>query len=256
MLDPATWVLLPQDLSWLTAVILVVASFFASALTAAIGLGGGAALLAIMANLMPITALVPVHGVVQVGSNAGRVVVQFAHINWSMLGWFAVGGVLGAWLGGQIVITLPDAPLRLGIAGFLLWAVWAPKPQFAHLVRGVMGITGFVATLLAMFFGVSGPVVGAVLAAQNLPPHSFVANQAACSLLAHVLKILVFGILGFAYGQWWVLIAAMIATGFAGTLAGSMVLNRLPGSRFKQGFRLVMTLLAGNLVVQALMTWI
>ncbi|MHA1523898.1 MAG: sulfite exporter TauE/SafE family protein [Alphaproteobacteria bacterium] len=250
-MDPATWILLPPDMSWLTAAIMVVASFFTSALTAAIGLGGGAALLAIMANFMPITALVPVHGAVQVGSNAGRVVVQFAHINWSLLGWFALGGMLGAWLGGQIVVTLPDAPLRLGIAGFLLWAVWAPKPNFKHLVRGVMTITGFFATLLAMFFGVSGPVVGAVLAAQDLAPRSFVANQAACSLLVHVVKILVFGLLGFSYGQWWALIGAMVATGFAGTLAGSHLLNRLPGNRFKLGFRIIMTLLAGNLVVQA-----
>jgi hypothetical protein len=43
----------------------------------AFGIGGGAALLAVMASLVPPAALIPVHGVVQVGSNLGRALTTF-----------------------------------------------------------------------------------------------------------------------------------------------------------------------------------
>ncbi len=64
---------LPEGLSQAAFWAIMVASFVGSFITAAFGIGGGALLLAIMATLMPPAALIPVHGVVQAGSNAGRV---------------------------------------------------------------------------------------------------------------------------------------------------------------------------------------
>ena len=68
--------LVPPDLSTGFALLLVATSFVTSALTAGLGIGGGVALLAVMAYGMPVAALIPVHGVVQIGSNLGRFVVQ------------------------------------------------------------------------------------------------------------------------------------------------------------------------------------
>ena len=55
-------------LSTLSATLLIVASFFTSLITASLGIGGGVLLLAILASTLPITALIPVHGLVQLGS--------------------------------------------------------------------------------------------------------------------------------------------------------------------------------------------
>ena len=60
--------LLPDQLPIWSSLVLILASFFTSALTAAVGLGGGVALLALMANLMPLAALVPVHGLAALAS--------------------------------------------------------------------------------------------------------------------------------------------------------------------------------------------
>jgi uncharacterized protein len=60
----------------------------------------------------------------------------------------------------------------------------------------------------------------------------------------HLLKILAFGLAGFAFLPWIPLLALMIACGYAGTLVGLKVLGRLPDRHFKQVFRIVMTLLA------------
>lgn len=53
-----------------TTITMILASFFTSAITAAMGIGGGVVLMAIMAVFLPVSALVPVHGIVQMASNA------------------------------------------------------------------------------------------------------------------------------------------------------------------------------------------
>lgn len=243
--------LFPAEISSLTAAFLIAASFFTSALTAALGLGGGVALIALMANLMPISALVPVHGVVQLGSNAGRAIVQFRHVDWTILMWFTLGAVAGAALGGSIAVTLPAPVLRLGIALFVLWIIWGRVPKFHKAPKRVMAATGFAATALSMFFGAAGPIGGAVLSTLGLSRHSFVATQAVTALVMHALKILVFGLLGFAFAPWLTLIVAMVGSGFIGTLAGSRLLGRMKEETFRLGFKIVMTLLALNLLWRA-----
>jgi len=249
-LDPS--LVFPDDLSLLASLLLIAVSFITSALTAAVGLGGGIALIAAMATVMPTTALVPVHGVVQIGSNAGRALVQIRHVDWSILAWFAAGAICGAALGGSIAINLPPAFLRLGIACFVLWTVWGRTPRLEQARKPAMAAAGFVATLLSMFFGAAGPIGASVLSTLGLTRHGFVANQAATALLMHLLKIIAFGLLGFAFAPWAGLIALMIASGFLGTLAGSRLLGRMNEATFKKGFKLVMTLLALNLLWHAL----
>ncbi|WP_417670203.1 sulfite exporter TauE/SafE family protein [Roseibium sp.] len=241
----------PEALSPVISLLLIAVSFATSMLTAALGLGGGIALIAVMANVMPGFALVPVHGVVQLGSNAGRALVQIRHVDWKILAWFAAGAVFGAAVGGSLVVNLPTPYLRLGIACFVLWSVWGRPPRLGRAGKPAMGIAGFLATLLSMFFGAAGPIGASVLATLGLSRHQFVANQAVTALVMHVFKVLAFGALGFAFAPWAGLIVMMIASGFLGTLAGSKLLGRMQEATFRKGFKLVMTLLALNLIWQA-----
>ena len=86
---------LPEGLSGLAAGLIVLASFFTSLMTAAFGLGGGIALLAIMGILLPPSAIVPVHGVAQLGANASRFLMLRGHTQWTIIQWFPIGCVLG-----------------------------------------------------------------------------------------------------------------------------------------------------------------
>ena len=61
--------ILPDGVALWAAVFVVFASFFTGALTAAFGLGGGLALLAIMSAVFPAAAVVPVHGAAQAGAS-------------------------------------------------------------------------------------------------------------------------------------------------------------------------------------------
>lgn len=248
--------LFPAELHVAASLLLVGVSFFASALTAALGLGGGIALIAVMATVMPASALVPVHGVVQIGSNAGRALVQLRHVDWLIALWFSAGAVLGAALGGSIAIELPSEVLRTGIGLFVLWVVWGKPPKLARARKRAMAVAGFLSTFLSMFFGASGPIGGAVLSTLGLERRQFVANQAITALTMHVFKIIAFGLLGFAFAPWAGLIVLMIASGFLGTLAGSRLLGKMNEATFKTGFKWVMTALALNLLWQAGRGWL
>ncbi|MEI2386777.1 sulfite exporter TauE/SafE family protein [Breoghania sp. JC706] len=241
---------MPPDFSAAFAITLVFMSFLTSAMTAAVGLGGGVTLLAVMASAIPMAVLIPVHGVIQLGSNAGRVVVQARHVDRTILLYIAIGSLVGAWAGGHMVVRLPDGPLKIALALFVMWSVWGKKPSFARLPRSLLVLAGFVTTILTMFFGATGPFMGAIVRPLTKTRHAFVGTFAACMTLQHLIKVIVFGFLGFAFGPWLPLMIVMIATGFLGTIAGSMLLGRMPETVFRAGFRTVMTVLALNLALQ------
>ena len=66
--------------------------------------------------------------------------------------------------------------------------------------------------------------------------------------LQHALKVLAFGLLGFAFGPYLALIAAMIVSGFIGTVLGRQVLSKLGAAYFRPVLSAVLLLLAARLV--------
>lgn len=156
--------LLPDGLSLGFAALLIVTAFFTATLTAAFGIGGGVALLAVMASIVPVTVLIPVHGVVQLGANTGRALVQLRQVVWPMLGIFTVGALIGALIGGQLVVTLPETLLKTFVGLFVLFTLWAPKVKGSKGGPLGLAIGGVFATILTMFVGATGPFVAALLA--------------------------------------------------------------------------------------------
>ncbi|MHA7871527.1 MAG: TSUP family transporter, partial [Hyphococcus sp.] len=111
--------------------------------------------------------------------------------------------------------------------------------------------TGAVGAFLTMFFGATGPIAATMLAATKLGRLHVTATHAACMVAQHGLKILIFGVLGFAYGEWAIIIGAIVLSGFAGTALGAHYLRRMPEETFSKGFRLILTLIAVYLLAAA-----
>ena len=238
-------VLLPEGMSELVLAALIATSFAASFITVAFGIGGGGILLAVMASLVPPAALIPTHGVIQIGSNLGRALVTFRHIFWPALPAFAAGSVAGALAGGAIAVSLPPAWVQIGVGCFVIWSVLARPPRG---LRDWPMLVGAVSSFLTMFFGATGLFVATFTKSQNLPRHSHVATHAALMTVQHGVKTAVFGLLGFAFLHWWAFIAVMIAAGFLGTLAGRLLLNRIDDRRFRIALDAVLILLSVRLI--------
>ncbi len=221
-------------------------------LTAACGIGGGAVLLAVMAQFMPVSELIPVHGVVQTGSNLGRSIIMLPNVRWDLLRWFVVGSLLGAIVGGQLVVSLPKDLLRFVLGAFILFTLWGPSPKFSQSGRSLLAAGGVLSTILTMFVGATGPFVVAFLRAFQLSSVTLVATSAVCMVSQHVLKVVVFGLLGFAFSPYIHLIILMIATGFLGTLIGRRLLLKFDEKKFQNGLNIILTLLALRLILTAL----
>lgn len=248
-----TSVLLPDALPLWAAAVAVAAAFFTSALTAAFGLGGGLALLAVMSTVFPAPAVIPVHGVAQLGSNASRFILQRRDAVWPIVLWFAAGGVIGAAIGGRLVVEMPVWALRAGVGVFILYTVWGPRPKSFSPGVKTFFFTGAIGSFLTMFFGATGPIAATMLSATKLGRLNIVATHAACMVAQHGLKIIAFGVLGFAYGEWAALIALIVAAGFAGAVVGTHTLRAMPEKTFKQGFKYILSAIAIYLLFAAAM---
>ena len=156
------FVMAPGLDAWGT-MLLIVVSFFTSAVTAAFGLGGGSLLIALMSLMMPAAIVVPVHGAVQLGSNGGRAILRREYIQWQFVGWFILGSAIGAAIGGQVAVLLPDFLFKIAIGLFILFSVWGPKPNIEG--RGPVSTTaaGTFSSAVGMIVGISGPLVMAFL---------------------------------------------------------------------------------------------
>ena len=103
-------------LSFSDFTILFSGSFIASLFTASMGLGGGTLVLATMALILPPTVLIPIHAVVQVGSNGGRAALMLKDVTKPIILPFFFFFTLGAAVGAHVVISLPTAVLQAVLA--------------------------------------------------------------------------------------------------------------------------------------------
>lgn len=245
--------LLPQGIPIWAAALLIGASFFTSALTAAFGVGGGVAMLALMGLFVPVAALIPVHGSVQLGSNTGRAWHQRANIRRDITLPFVAGSAVGAIFGAFLVVQLPDPLLKLVLGAFIVAIVWVKIPGIDRLSRAGLVVASSGLALLSMFVGATGPLMSVILA-QILANDrkALVATHAAAMTVQHGLKIVVFGLAGFAFWDWLPLILAMIGSGFLGTIYGTRLLDRLPEESFRRWFKIGVSVLALDLLRQGI----
>lgn len=232
---------------WSFALLCAVA-FSGSFITASLGLGGGLLVMATMASMLPPQVLIPLHGIVQLGSNAGRAAIMRASILRSVIPPFLIGTVIGAAIGGNLVITLPTAILQMVLGAFVLYATWGPKLRARRPgTKSFFGI-GLVGALVTMFVGATGPLVAPFAAAASDKRQEVVATHAAMMTIQHGFKIIAFGVLGFAFGPYIPLLCGLLACGFAGTWVGKHMLNALPEKAFRFALKTVITLLAFRLL--------
>lgn len=240
--------LIPAELGALATAVLLLGAIVTSFVTASFGAGGGVLLLALMTLFMPVATVIPLHGVIQAGSNVGRVALMWRHIQWPILLAFAIGAVVGAAAGSRLLVGLPQAAMELALGAFILWSCWGPMPQLPHGSNARLGLGGAVTSALTLFVGATGPFVAAFLRGMRLNRLHHVGTFSACMVTQHGLKILVFALLGFGFAPYVPFLVAMFVFGFLGTWLGRLVLERMDDQLFRRMLAVVLTLIALRLL--------
>lgn len=232
--------------------LLIFIAFFTSTLTAVLGLGGGLLLLALMAMILPPIAVIPVHGLVQLCSNLSRAWFGRSELVTALLMPFAVGVLLGGLCGLPALKSFPATALPLPLGLFILLLTWLPQGPATLKLPGKFFTLGLINGFITLFVGATGPLNMPVLLRHGLTANQAVATMAALMTIVHLVKIAVFGLLGFAFASYLPLIAGMIISVTAGSWFGTKVRRRVPGNFLRWVIKLLLTLLALRMIWMAL----
>jgi uncharacterized membrane protein YfcA len=243
----------PDLVTWLALVLVALAT---SVVSGVMGLAGGMLLLAALLYVLDPVVAIPVHGVVQLVSNASRAWFQRAHVRWDVVWRFAWPLLPAGALGLLLLRAIPPDAGRLAVGAFALLATWAPgvlalgsrgrDPRRALPWGGAL--VGFVSTTI----GATGPLLAPFVLALELGPPATVGTLAACQIFQHASKIALFGATGFDFARFALPAIALCGAAVAGSALGARLLDRLPEHAFRLAVKLVLTGVSLGLVWQGL----
>jgi uncharacterized membrane protein YfcA len=132
---------------WFVPIVVCGAALVASFLAVVAGFGGAVVLLPVLVWAFGVRDAGPILTVVQLVGNGSRVLFNRRELVWPVAGWFALGAVPLAVLGG-FLFAAALAPLLTRLLGaFLLLAVAYRRTRFGRQAR--IGLRGFSALVLA-----------------------------------------------------------------------------------------------------------
>ena len=233
---------------------LTVAAMATAGVSAVLGMAGGIMLLAVMLLFMDPALAIPIHGVVQLASNASRTAMHAPHLRRDLLLPFCLLILPAGALTVQLVDRSPATGLKAAIGVFVLVATWRPRWLLlgfdpTRLAKGIrFAVLGGVAGGLSPIVGATGPFIAPFFLDMGLTRFELIGTKAACQAVVHVAKIALFGLVGFAFRDHWLVCVCMTAGVIIGTWGGTRLLQRVDDARFTQLYKAALTLVALRLV--------
>ncbi|WP_341664547.1 sulfite exporter TauE/SafE family protein [Vibrio sp.] len=196
-------------------------AFVTSLITAVIGMGGGVLLLAILPSFVPPSALIPVHGAVQLSSNISRFLFDIRSTCFTALVQFLVGSIIGAYFGSQLFNEIDFSILPLLISSFILFVLWFPIEKVMSKIPGKYFSLGIVQTSLALYVGATGPLSTSILIRDGYKPREVIVTNAAINTIINIFKIVVFIYLGFVFYDFVLHVIVMSIFAIIGSYVGT-----------------------------------
>lgn len=206
-------------------------AFVASALAAVAGFGGAAILLPILVMVFGVRDAIPILTVAQLIGNGSRVWFNRRDLVLPVVGWFGVGGVPAALIGGFLFASAPLSFLTRLLGIFLIAVVvyrHASKGTTLRLPLRAFAILGAVFSFLSALLGSVGPIMIPFFLAYGLVKGALIGTEALATVVMHVTKLV-------AYRSTAILTTTSIMVGLAlgsimilGSLVGKKILDRLP----------------------------
>lgn len=233
-------------------VFLDIAVLLTSILSGTIGMGGGILLVAVMAPHMPPATLIPIHGIIQLFSNASRTLLSRRAIVWPLTWQFATGTIFGAWLGSHVLFQLPTRWYQLALALLILLLTFVPPPTIVARFPLKWPVVGFLNTFLSMFMGATGPFVAPFYLHENLEKESLVVTKSACQTCTHFAKLAAFVMGGFALSEYVPLMVEIFIIVLIGNYIGKLLLHRISEKWFTLLFKGAIIVLCLQMIVKGL----
>ena len=216
-------------------VVILIISFVAATLAAVTGFGGAAVLLPVLVWSFGVREAVPILTVAQLIGNGSRVWFNRRELDWKVVGWFSVGGVPMAIIGGILFAQAPLSALTRVLGLFLIivvvWrhvrrdASWRPPLK-------AFAVIGAGASFLSALLGSVGPLMAPFFLAYGLLKAAYIGTEALSTVVMHVTKLAVYRqtrVLTL-HGLWLGLMLGPVMV--LGSFAGKHIVDRLPERLF------------------------
>jgi uncharacterized membrane protein YfcA len=236
--------------------LILLLAFVTAAISGVFGMAGGLLLMGALGFLMSVPQAMALHGMIQAASNGSRAAFLARHVLWRVLGLYVIGSLIagGALAGVAFVPSKAALYLLLGLVPLL---AWMPKERL-HLdaSRPAQAVLcGFLVTGLNVAAGVAGPLLDVFFVRSDLGRREVVATKAATQVIAHGVKIAYYGValLATAPGQATdvgKLFLLSLPFTFAGTWAGSRLLERFSDDGFRRWTRRLVTAIGAVYLVR------
>ena len=226
-------------------------SFLTSLLTAALGIGGGLGLLAVMPSFVPISAVVPLHGVTQLASNTSRFLIDYRRADTRRLPAYFIGACLGAGVGYFFIGYIPEFYLSGILGGFILLCTWTEMvKRLGRLITNFFSLA-FIQTFLSLFVASVGLLSQPVLIKQGLAKNRVIVTHAMQMSVLHGLKVFAFMVAGFPFLRHWKIMLVMIVGSAAGSYFGGFCRDRIPEKLGVMALKAGITFFACKMIVDA-----
>lgn len=177
------------------AVLVLVTSLVASTLAGVTGFGGAAVLLPVLVAIFGVREAIPILTVAQLLGNGSRVWFNRRELDLRVVGWFALGGVPLALLGGFFFAKAPLSALTRVLGLFLIamvaWRHLRPGVGWRPSAPAFAGI-GAVASFLSALLGSVGPLMAPFFLAYGLVKNAYIGTEALCTVTMHLAKLIAY----------------------------------------------------------------
>lgn len=234
-----------------TFYIIVAGSFLAAFSNAAFSAGGAMIVLAVTSTVLPVTAIVPIHSTLLIGSTTSRAIIFRRYTDWKIATPFLVASVVAVAIGARIYVELPDKVIATAIGIVMLVAIWLPAVTWRPKLKHPWAIVGFIHSLFSTLFAY-GALLHAVILHTDLNRRQIVGTMAACLTGMSVFKITGYIANGFDYQPYLQIIVFSIAAALVGTWVGKLIIDRISENVFRFVFRALVTVTALRLLFTGL----
>ena len=243
-------------------IILILAAFITSSISAVLGMGGGIILLGIMALIIPEGyKVIALHGMVQLFSNTTRSFVFKNYLKKNHLIQFFIGAIIGVGISALIILMLiyyfdvssanqiKVEVLKPVIGLFIVWNLFLKGPKKEKKSDSFIPV-GLVAGLSSIFVGAVGPLIAPFFLGKNLNKENIIANKAASQMITHISKIPLFiYFFNMDYIAEIRILLPLIFAVYIGTNFGKKILSFIPEKLFKKIFKITLFVIAIRLIL-------
>lgn len=206
-------------------------------------------MLALMTSILPLSAVIPMHSTLMMGSLGSRVWLFWRYIYWPIVIPFAVGCVIGVFAGARVYVNLPEWLIAL-VIGCLMLSVWLPGVKWGERIPKPFFFVGIVHSFMSTVFAYGG-IFHAVVLRTGLDKMQVTATIAGSLLTMGLMKMTGYVAFGFDYMPYAQLILGAILASFVGTWIGKRCAHRVPEKHFRLIFKSIMTLFGIRLLYQS-----